>query len=743
MQLTQLALVAIMLLLQSYPSLAAENLDELAVRKSRLATAMWGKATLEDASTLVWQPETLAYTDTTTGNEVWRLSSTKQLKNSLPDISWAHWSADGKRFSFGSNRDTSANNSDWETDSNSTRQGAVMLMRADGSYLRPADNGPFEVYVNSRYLHWSPVEPDVYYGFGRNYASEGLGSDDLYRVTVGDTSISKSKILDLGLGAVLVSIKKAISGDGTRLLAESNYTYFPITINPSNGTATLDDADGWAMGRQLDNYWGNTPATASYTTHDEFIVGTGSNVKLYFIPEGKSSWWRYQLSGSAADGGPLHIVDNDSPYSWGEIEPVFTGSGSSGTCTDPLYRSPWNCSGWNSNETYLSHPGFDKWGRLVAGLNSQQGNWHGVWDLNSHTWSKRDIPVVGVGEPGWHDDWEAWSDYFSASPAGVGGSGIIYTHKYDGTDSIPVAHAHIRESGSTDYNSLPRATQSPDGTKIVFHSDFLYNTANAWDVFYAVAYYPHPPEITSVTNNSGTYTIRFDWRTDQSTSRGYTQRGWPDEATDDPPPPRETKLFRLWRSANGASGWEPVGTVDADIFNRYDFSTGDWTGSTYWEISDTPGSGAWYYAVTSQEWSGLESHTLSNVFSTAGSQTAAYPDDPKGDAEFLTTYNSGIKRHYNIYAADGAAPDISQTDRIASIPVTSERSYVDWLGNSDGSTQYKVTAVDTQGNESTALSVSFEHTATPGQYNISWSDARVRYRLPGGSLAKPPPPETP
>ena len=59
-------------------------------------------------------------------------------------------------------------------------------------------------------------------------------------------------------------------------------------------------------------------------------------------------------------------------------------------------------------------------------------------------------------------------DYFSATPGSAsGGDDIIYAVSYDGTATVQVADAHIRESGSTEYNSLTRGTQSPDGTKIV------------------------------------------------------------------------------------------------------------------------------------------------------------------------------------------------------------------------------------------------------------------------------------
>ena len=172
---------------------------------------------------------------------------------------------------------------------------------------------------------------------------------------------------------------------------------------------------------------------------------------------------------------------------------------------------------------------------------------------------------------------------------------------------------------------------------------------------------------------------------------------------------------------------------------------GKWT-ETAWSYDAAQASATTrYYAITSIEHSGLESRTLSNVVQvtldgsgniSALSQYSPYPADPGGRSNFHTkkpnapqslnaTYkqppatadgqytikwrapvNSSLIRYYNIYATDGATPSLIQQNRIASIPATSdysgngEFSYIDWLGAPNGTTQYLVTAVDFQGNES-------------------------------------------
>ena len=141
--------------------------------------------------------------------------------------------------------------------------------------------------------------------------------------------------------------------------------------------------------------------------------------------------------------------------------------------------------------------------------------------------------------------------------------------------------------------------------------------------------------------------------------------------------------------------------------------------------------------MTSVEWSGLESRTLSNVCSSAGTQITAYPEDPKGKSNFCTTFQPEITRYYNIYAADGETPNATQADRIASIPVTAEKDYIDWLGATDGSTQYLITPVDSQGNEGEPLEGTRTVLETDGQYLLAWTDTS------GGIPVDPGDPGTP
>ena len=83
---------------------------------------------------------------------------------------------------------------------------------------------------------------------------------------------------------------------------------------------------------------------------------------------------------------------------------------------------------------------------------------------------------------------------------------------------------------------------------------------------------------------------------------------------------REIKEYHLWRSRHHSAGWNMVGTVPAEYSNDPVTNTlkpktgGNWVSyANKITFTDSPADGIWYYAVTSQEHSGLESDELSEV----------------------------------------------------------------------------------------------------------------------------------
>lgn len=732
-------LTIIALLFASTVFASTENLDEMVNRVSRRATNTFGYQYLENASNnYIWQPETLQYFDTTTGNEVWRLSNIGPVTGGngswIADISWPQWSADGKRFLFSSSRYTAA----WSgQDPFEIQYGIFMVMLANGSNLRPMPNAASRG-VHSQFATWNPAYPDVMYQFGRNFLSEGLNNYDLYKVTVGNTSESKALFLSFPSVNGELNLEKAISSDGTSLMAQggdggNNVWMFPATVYPDVSKSILV-AGGYTMTRPtLDPYWGNlTSWQAPYYLHDQYLYGAGSNIWWYFVPENTNIWWRMKLTGTDTDGGPKYTSDHTVPYSWGgELEPLNGGTGNIPYCPGT------NCS------HYWSHPSWDRWNRYVA-FNDGDASPEGaaIWDMTNNA-SK----VASFGGGSQHTDWHAWSDWatFSTNTSNPDQAGETISIGNLNNSSSRIDLCEVNTWTSSDgsggaYNRLARPTQSPDGTKINFHSTYLNDASGVNpDVYYVVAYYPYPPEIYQATAAGGNVTLTFDHGENSGNPRGYSTRKWPDESTGTYPPPRETKQFRLWSSANGTSGWTPVATTAYAGWTNYNFSTGVWTGNAYQTVTTTQSaSSTVYYALTAQENSGLEG-TIGNVWKvtltnggaiSSALQQTAYPSSPGAKGTHWTTapgsptgltvayqqapataagqYTiswtapsdpNSVLRHYNIYALDGSAPTAVQNRRIASVPVGTT-SFIDWLGNTSGTTQYLVSAVDIMGNES-------------------------------------------
>jgi len=675
-----------------FPVFAVEDLDEMEARALRReSNVFYTGESLENH--WLWQPQTLTYTDTTFGSEVWMMTMGTGNAYSVHEYGDQAWSADGKWLTLAIDEDTDA-----FVRRDYTYNEIWITPKSDGSLMRPKVDAPSRTMVHATYTTWSTVKPDVYYGFGRDYSWEGMEPSHLYEVQMTDNGVVSKDIITVSDDGIQRDLPKmAITGDGKYILATTWIEGSTIAICDLVTESLV--VPEYELGLNIDSYWGNASSDYDHW-HDEYFAGSNGDYWIYFLPAGSNSWWRQRPWNTTKTTGPVHTIDHFSPYDWWDgidsQKEVQMLNGASGIMPD--FTGP-----------YWSHLVSDRWGTHVAYSEWSTHSGPAVWDVENSV--KTAFPNYSVSQQ--YAAWASWSDY----PAYTGGDGLVGHMKYnDGSTEKRLVNSH---TSVTDVFIKP--SLSPDGTKILYRSNWLQSSADNGDIFYVVAYYPHPPEITSVSNG----VVRFDWRTDQSISRGYTQRGWPNEATDNPPPPRETKKFRLWKSADGISNWEPIATIDANIFDKYDFSNGTWSSQKYWEITDPSPSG--YYAVTSVEHSGLESQVLSNVFNADGIQTSAYPNNPGEGGGIINNFNQELIRYYNIYAEDSSAPTAIQQNRIASIPVTANKKYVDWLGNTNGTTSYIVTAVDTQGNESSVITSTVTHKLAPaivdGQYTITWDDS--------------------
>ena len=273
-----------------------------------------------------------------------------------------------------------------------------------------------------------------------------------------------------------------VSADGKHLLLNSRnepWVLYPATVFP---TPRIDDPDGYSLDRNLGLY-GSTPKPGSYTTaHDMYYPGAGD---WYFAMPGRgSAWWKLKTLGSAPDGGPLYddsaFPVTDPNHDFGEAWPVNAVAGA--------HRDPFGSDYW-------SHAAFDRWGRYVLhssigrSYSDPLGQGPGVWDIQKHQYV-----VLTFGGGCQHNDWSGFTDWtVSSSGHHPDQSQKIIAQKFDDRSSqIIVNCAYSKYDRGTNYVTDARPGQSPDGTKVAWHSKFL-NGQNKTDAFWSVVYYPYPP----------------------------------------------------------------------------------------------------------------------------------------------------------------------------------------------------------------------------------------------------------
>ena len=326
------------------------------------------------------------------------------------------------------------------------------------------------------------------------------------------------------------------------------------------------------------------------------------------------------------------------------------------------------------------------------------------------------------------------------------GATLILAQKYnDPKSQFVVNSTHVRYDGGTDYYTLARPGQSPDGTKVAWHSEFL-NGKNKSDIFWSLVYSPYPPtDLEADMGIDGKVQIGF-------LPPKYTERRWINPATGEIDEvngevlyAREIKEYHIWRSKNPTSGWDIIGTINAEYGNDPITNTlkskakGNWVSNTNKIVFvDNPQDGTWYYAITSDEHSGLESDELSqiiNVIIVDHKIVSTQIVREKGQKLFWTTAPPAPRhfqvtkgntpghywlrwiepldkkaRFYNVYYSTRGKPEASQDQRIASLPLGTS-TYLDWLADPDTPGLYGITTVDRYGNES---SITYPDTETPG-----------------------------
>ncbi len=696
------------------PTNIPENLVELFKRKQRKDQASWNPSSLENPTSFIWQPETFVYFDSISGHEVWKMTNTPKIDNFYHnDIGVTPWSADGKRMAIASQRATQAfSNSD----------GRIwMTVNTNGKNFRPTVEGASRWYNSiNGYFHWCPQRPDTYYEVTYGWPND---PNKLNKTVVTDSSVSTSTILTYPES---IKIDKMISADGKKLLISSydENKVYPTTVYPN---PNIDDSDGYSIDRNLGLY-GTTPST--YTTaHDRYYAGTGDWYFIMPIGGAHRAWWKLKTIGSAADGGARYDNSDfpvtNSNYDFAEAWPVNADSGNN---PDPFLSGYW------------SHFVPDRWGRYALhsscctalSWNDPLGIGPGVWDID-----EKQYVVATFGGGASHHDWHGFTDWTVSSSNGDDTVRTILAQKFnDKYSQIVVNQSYAHADGGTSYETNPRPAQSPDGTKVAWHGEFL-NGQNAVDSFWSVVHYPAPPTNLGaiLSQTAGKLDISF-------LPPKYTSRTWInpntnliDEINGEVLFSREVKNYHLWRSNSLDQGWRLVNSSTANYLNDSVTNTLKPTYNQSWvttqnkiKISDNLTNGTFFYALTTEEHSNLESRELSEIIQVTVSSNQVSSSTialPKGKKLFWTTppnvpsnfnvtklstagqfrlswnENSDSKiRYYNIYYSELGNPAAIQARKIASLPYGTQ-SFVDWLAHLSATVgHYGITAVDRQGNES-------------------------------------------
>jgi len=698
----------------------SQNLDEMIARRERQNSAVWGYQYLENPNTYIWQPETLMYTDQETGHEVWILVRSPDAESPWGGDVYSKehgsnaWSFDGSRIGFFSLHRETANP---EIGSCAVR----WVVNTDGSGLKAVEGVTRGSMGSLAGFGWSHSE-NSYYATG---AGCGKGSESaVYKVTFDENNTAREKLL-LETSSIdsirKVFIKESVSTNDKWLVLYGNSRDWPTPNNINSkglyfvnleGTPRVVNAWGIARGcGPAKDPYGNHEWSKEDHFHDAWSPGPNADYVIGHYPD-SSVFWRLAREGTASDGGPKwEDWDGDS---FGENEEIIPLSDGSGTPDNP-YGLP-----------YWGHPVFDRWGRYVL---------HGVYtdcpacpgtritDLET----KKMLPHYVMfyrKYDGQHHSWTGWTDYVvgthpSDSPKNGGGS--IWINKWNESYEKAIKIVNTNYPGySGNYNGYPRPSQSPDGTKVAFSAVWLNNDGDDHPyIAYAVAYYPYPPTNLSASYSNG---VKLSWQPPT-----YTTRGWPNEETDPPPPAREVKRYHIWRSTSQLGPWQEVGSVNVNYYKDDYYGPRQTLDSlTY---TDNPGNGIFYYALTTEEHSGLESRELSEIIkvTVSGNNVDSKIVQQKGQKDFWTkaplspsnfSYQStGTKghyylswtepndskiRYYNIYYSTSGNPAPVQQRRIASLPVGTN-SWLDWNADPNKAGYYGITSVDRQGNESSIV----------------------------------------
>lgn len=733
-----------------------DNLTEMITRRTRQGNgSKWSNPMdqysnnviyTENPSTYVFQPESLKFNDAVTGKETWVVARN-------PGTSWNSilygldhdinvWSYDGSILAFydDANNELRARTSQVPTYGGWGAYRKTYLVHPDGSALRQftgrgMEGGrtcgwPFANTENAAYT-WSNIyKPDI----------DG-DVERLWKITIDSSNVctianSGNPILDVFTASggaqskgfetrisIQTAVKYSISNDDEYLLDFGDGRVFDskpesgtvVYINLNQGTSPTI-LGYWPLYRPHLNYWNGQTANQA-TKHQgssRFIDMTTGRFVTQHESDG-FAWWEFKCAGTDTDGGPLWEAWDGDSYGGNEVYPR---SGTGGTNPPGSYVD------------YYGHPSFDRWGKWVLHASSPNGgksiiDWQtGTgFDGTSYGYIDAAINPSHLNQGVSYSSWRGYCDAVVWEPGQADGTynymnyGLVSLINFSTyaitTEAVYFAGYYASGKGGGTVQGAGHPSQSPDGTKVAYQN-YVLNSATSPTLTYAqwgVCYYPFPAQITGATKVSTNVRLAFD-------PKKYTTRVYPTGGASIPEP-KEIKYWHVWYSTDKVTWAEATTTGVAFATRIYDYAQ--------------PNSSTYYYSITAEEHSRLESRRLGNIWKvitdgdgniTTQESDTAYPTLPGAISAFYTTAPSqptgfavtdeaidghfsldwtepsdSKVRYYNIYYATGGNPLATEAYRIASVPVGTA-TWLDWCAHTSAQPYYGITSVDRQGNES-------------------------------------------
>lgn len=629
--------------------------------------------------------------------------------------------------------------------------------------LRTAHGDQRQLGLSNGYTPWDQLNPDLFYVVTAGDAQAGTGesTSGLYSVDIGNNFAMKEiaalpERTDPVTGQSINKILQSyLSNDDVVLVQDQNPPpvnppatqpdYVPniymVDVNPAHvGTTygtiiaqypinfpgvTLNPACITGLNCSGPTVGANQVFSTSDQFHihdiyfqrdsaDHFIFNYGSKGDV-----GEYVFWQASLDGKTVQLAYPNPALPGVPY-MGHPAMNFSGSlvsyGGYDTLDDLNQGTNQGVGVWvRSIDPTLGYEGGSVVGNLGAEVVNHQG-----WDGYDPNYVIFDGYLVGLPQGYLNQGYPSSQSFRGQSCNAAGVTNCIAPYGQmsdspsdpDGSSVRVLVNDGPRDSGAVNAGSAPSIVngpaQSPDATKIMFTLPRQFsNLYSANDAYIAVDHRPFPPTL-AVSGNTLTWTPYLTHL--------------------------EVAGYHVYRSTDGKTWTE----VSSSCTGAASAAFGSINATSCTDSSAVAGT-AYDYAVTAQEYSGLESNELSNIMQVGAggaSQIAAAgttgwdqvaPQPPSGltvtnmgKGEWKLTWTpspSPDVRYYDIFYSGGGLPlvttQLQAQHYLVDSPAASETSYIYWEANPNDVPVFGIVAVDRQDNFSALACVATANPTAP------------------------------